>query len=75
MPESFSHSHYVDIVRHVVPTIGKGGSTTINSEEVPTLKNVIVCDHKKHKGMIQFDELYNLHSSKDSLELAEREKH
>ena len=42
MPEQFSHSYYVDIVRHLIPTIGAQGSTTIKSSRVPDLRHIIV---------------------------------
>ena len=42
MPESFSHSHYVDIVRHLIPTLGHDGSTDIKSDVLPHLEKVIV---------------------------------
>lgn len=73
MPESHSKSNYVDIVRHLIPDIGKDNSTTINSDIVPDLKHVIVTGTKKHKGMINFDELYDIYSHSDAKELQKRE--
>lgn len=73
MPENFSHSNYVDIVRQVIPNLGHDG-TEIKCQEVPHLKNIIVCGTKKHKGMINFDELYKMHTLDDSAELERREK-
>lgn len=73
MPESFSHSHYVDIVRHLIPELGRDGTTNVNSEKVPHLKHVVVCGTKKHKGMINFDDLYKIYTNRDAIELAERE--
>lgn len=74
MPEQFSHSHYVDIVRHTVPGLGVSTSTTINCPEAPELRHVIVCDHKKHKGMINFEELYQIYGARDAQELQKREE-
>lgn len=74
MPESFSRSNYVDIVRHLVPNIGKDGSTNIHSDKLPHLRNVIVCSKKKHKGMINFDDLYKISGKKDAQELSRREE-
>ena len=42
MPESYSKSNYVDIVRHLIPDLGRDNSTTIKSDLVPDLKHVIV---------------------------------
>jgi fatty-acyl-CoA synthase len=73
MSESFKHSNYVDIVRKLIPKIGKMG-TNIESEIVPHLKRVIVCGHKKHKGMLNFDDLYQIHGYNDTEEMHKREK-
>lgn len=75
MPESFSKSHYVDIVRNLIPDLGKRGTTDIKSDRVPHLKQVVVCGTKKHKGMINFDELYKISSRNDAEELRRREEH
>ena len=74
MPEQFSHSHYVDIIRHLIPNIEKYHGSIIKSLEVPDLKYVIVCDHKKHKGMINFEDLYTIYTKNDEKEMHEREK-
>ena len=73
MPEKFSHSNYVDIVRHLVPTLGHDNTTIVKSEQVPNLEKIIVCGHKKHKGMINFDDLYRIYSINDAEELKKRE--
>lgn len=73
MPEQFSHSHYVDIVRHIIPHIQTYDHHVIQSKELPELRHVIVCDHKKHKGMLNFDDLYTIYSHSDADEMAERE--
>jgi fatty-acyl-CoA synthase len=74
MPESHSKSNYVEIVGRLIPNLGYNGSTTVNSEEVPHLKHVIVGGTNKHKGMINFKELYNIYSKSDVEELAKREQ-
>ncbi|CAI2363372.1 unnamed protein product [Moneuplotes crassus] len=74
MPEQFSKSHYVDIVRHLIPDHATSKSTTISSSMVPDLRHVIVCDHKRHKGMINFDELYSNYSRRDRKEMEKRER-
>lgn len=73
MPERFSKSHYVDIVREVLGHEHPHDSTTIKNKEVPHLRHVIVCDHKKHKGMINWDELYNISTHNDEIEMHRRE--
>ena len=73
MPEQFSHSHYVDIIRHIIPDISKFDGSIVKSLEVPDLKYVIVCDHKKHKGMINFEDLYTIYTKNDEKEMHERE--
>ena len=73
MPESFSHSNYVDIVRHLVPHLGHDNTTNVQSKEVPNLEKIVVCGHKKHKGMISFDDLYRIYSINDKEELKRRE--
>jgi fatty-acyl-CoA synthase len=42
MAESFSKSNYVDIVRALVPDIGKDESSTVKSDVLPHLEKVIV---------------------------------
>ena len=73
MAESFKHSNYVDILRNIIPNVGKHG-TTIQSERVPHLKHVVVWGHKKkHKGMISFDDLYKIHTIGNAEEMHRRE--
>ena len=74
MQERFSQSHYVDIVRHLIPNLGAGGSTLVKSKRCPKLEHVVVCGKKRHKGMINFDELYHNYSNNDEHELWIREK-
>lgn len=74
MPESFSKSSYVDIVRHIIPNLGTDGSTIVHSDKVPSLKNIIVAGTKKHKGMINFEDLYKIYSHSDTNELEKRER-
>ena len=73
MPESFSKSHYVDILRKIIHNHGHDGSYEVNWKELPDLKRVIIWDHKKHKGFINFDDLYKNHSFKEAEELKIRE--
>ena len=57
MPEKFSHSNYVDIVRHLVPTLGHDNTTIVKSEQVPNLEKIIVCGHTAFK-LCNFKILY-----------------
>ena len=74
MPERFSKSHYVDIVRHLVPDLGKDGTTNVKNDRVPHLQQVVVCGTKKHSGMINFEDLYKIYSRNDAEELRRREE-
>mmetsp|Transcript_9660 Transcript_9660/g.9460 ORF Transcript_9660/g.9460 Transcript_9660/m.9460 type:complete len:452 (-) Transcript_9660:35-1390(-) len=73
MQEQFSHSHYVDIVRHLIPELGADGTTRVNSDLVPALEHVIVTGSKRHKGMLNFKELYSIYASRDADEMQHRE--
>ena len=74
MPESFSKSHYVSILRNIIHNHGHDGSFEVKWKELPDLKRVIIWDHKKHKGFINFDELYKNHSFQEAEELKVREE-
>lgn len=45
-----------------------------NISNFPDLKNIVVIGDKVHKGMINFKDLSAIHTSKDEIELIEREK-
>ena len=67
MTERFKKSNYVDIVRSLVPSLGEdGGSFEVHSDRLPHLRHVILFGKEKHRGMINFDELYRNHGSSES---------
>ena len=49
MPERFSHSNYIDIVRRLVPTLGHDQSTVVKSDQVPNLEKIVVWWQSKGK--------------------------
>lgn len=73
MAEGYLRSNYVDIMKHIIPELGNTNANTIRSQSAPYLENIIVCGTKKHKGMINFDELYQISSIQEEYELGERE--
>ena len=74
MPPSFKASNYVEIVRKLVPDLGKNGKLGVDSSEFPEFKNVIICsDTQEEAGMMKFSELYKNHGAEEQRIMTERE--
>ena len=72
MPPSFKKSNYVNIVRELLPDLGRDG-TTIQSEKYPDLKHVILCSDVEEKGMINYNSLYDWAGPTNAKEVENRE--
>jgi len=62
MPSHFKHNNYIGMVEALAPEIHDSKIGELNSAKLPHLRRVILTDNKHHKGMMNFDELYNLKS-------------
>lgn len=63
MSPSHQGTSYIDLVENLAPEIHESKIGDLKSAKLPHLKNVILIGEKKHKGMMNLDELYNLKSS------------
>lgn len=62
MTPGFKTSNYIELLNHIDPSLANQESTTLNLPNIPTLKNIIIIGEKKEKGMMNFDDLYNINS-------------
>lgn len=71
--EGFKDCIYVDIINELCPDLKDSRPGELKSKGLPRLKNVIYVGDKKHPGMFNWNELYELASQVSDQELAERQ--
>mmetsp|Transcript_4949 Transcript_4949/g.3558 ORF Transcript_4949/g.3558 Transcript_4949/m.3558 type:complete len:231 (+) Transcript_4949:3-695(+) len=75
MPAKFKSSNYIQIVKALVPEL-ESSMNPLNlgkPARLPSLKSIVMMDDLKEQGMINFKDLYKLHTGDDALELSKRE--
>ncbi len=76
MAERFKSSDYIKIVRDIVPEIQHATNPLDLGKiaDFPLLKNVVLIGDSEVKGMLNFKDLFTIHTGRDTQELYEREK-
>lgn len=62
MTPGFKSSNYIELLSQIDPDLYTQQSTTLKLKKLPFLKHVVLIGEKKHKGMMNFDELYQMNS-------------
>ena len=63
LASGFKSSNYIDLMKSIVPELGITNSTAIQSKSSPYLKHCILLGNEKHKGFMNFDDLYKISDS------------
>lgn len=71
--EGFKDCNYVDIINQLCPQLKDSEPGKMNNPSLPFLKNVIYVGDKDHRGMFNWNKLYELASMVSDDELAQRQ--
>lgn len=76
MAEKFKSTDYVKIIQSLVPELehAKNPLDIGMIEKLPSLKNIILLEDSRVNGMLNFNDLLTLHTSKDASILEVREQ-
>ncbi|KAL5279310.1 ACSF2.2 family protein [Megaselia abdita] len=64
-PETFKSQHYYSILESIIPELKNSQPGSIKSNEVPTLKSVIIDTSVKYAGAFRFDDVLDLANSNE----------
>lgn len=71
--DGFKDSNYVDIINRLCPELKRCKPGKLESRALPFLKNVIYVGDRKHPGMFNWNDLYDMASQVSDEELEERQ--
>lgn len=72
--EGFKDSNYVEIINKLCPELSSSENAKLEIRNLPFLKNIIYIGDKKHRGMLDWDELYTLGAGITDNELSAMQK-